>query len=240
MSELYIRAKSGDIAKSILLPGDPRRAKYIAENYLSEPVLFNDARGAYGYTGVYKGKRVSVMGTGMGIPSITIYARELIENFGVNTLIRVGTCGSFRKEIGLLDIILASGCCTDSAFLNDELPGDYAALADFSLLKSAYEKAEALGVKAYVGLLKSSDMFYADTADEKNKWAAYGVLGVEMEGAGLYAEAAKHGARALTICSVSDGSCTKDELTSKERETSLDNMITLALETARGGEEEEV
>ncbi len=238
MPAMYIRAKAGSIAQAVLLPGDPRRAKYIAENYLSEPVLFNDARGMYGYTGNYKSERISVMGTGMGIPSVTAYTKELIEDFGAKTLIRVGTCGSYCKDIKLLDIILASGCCTDSAFLSGELQGDFAPLADFSLLNRAYEKAIERGIKTYVGLLKSSDMFYPDTEDELNKWSAYGVLGVEMEGAGLYAAAAKHGARALTICSVSDSTFLKDELSSKERETSLDNMITLALETACEGEGE--
>ncbi|NLC78457.1 MAG: purine-nucleoside phosphorylase [Ruminococcaceae bacterium] len=232
MAALHIRAKRGDVAEAILLPGDPRRAKYIAENYLENPVRFNDARGMYGYTGYYNKKRVSVMGTGMGIPSISVYASELIKDFGVKTLIRVGTCGSYCQEIGLMDIILAEGCCTDSAFLREELPGDFAPLADFSLLTSAYEKSVERGIKTYVGLLKSSDLFYPDTEDEKNKWSDYGVLGVEMEGAGLYAVAAKYGVRALTICSVSDSSFTKDELTSKERESSLDYMITLALETA--------
>ncbi len=231
MSTPHIKAQMGEIAESILLPGDPLRAKYIAEKFFENPVLFNDVRGILGYTGMYKGKRVSVMGTGMGIPSISIYATELVKFYGVKNLIRVGTCGSFREEIGLKDIILAEGCCTDSGFLRHIFPGDYAPIADFDLLNTAYEKATARGTKTFVGLVKSSDMFYGEAAPGMENWVKYGVLGAEMEGAALYTIAAKYKCRALCICSVSDGAKLKTELTSEERERSLDEMITLALDT---------
>lgn len=232
MSTPHISAKVGDIAQSILLPGDPMRAKYIAETFFENPVLFNEVRGMYGYTGTYKGKRVSAMGTGMGIPSISIYATELMSVFGVKNLVRVGTCGSFMPEIGLKDIILATGCCTDSGFLRHMFPGDYAPIADFELLNTAYEKAVERDIKPYVGLLKSSDLFYfePDTYGV-DRWVKYGVMGVEMEGAALYTLAAKYGARALTVCSVSDGVHEKTELTSEEREQALGDMLTLALDT---------
>ncbi|MEA5049864.1 MAG: purine-nucleoside phosphorylase [Oscillospiraceae bacterium] len=231
MATPHIKAAPGEIAESILLPGDPLRAKYIAETFFESPVQFNDVRGMYGYTGTYKGKRVSAMGTGMGIPSISIYSQELMMFYGVKNLIRVGTCGSMRAEIGLKDIILASGCCTDDGFLRDVFPGDYAPLADFELLNKAYEKAGERGIRTFVGLLKSSDMFYGEEVFNADKWAKYGVLGVEMEGAALYTFAAKHGCRALAMCSVSDSLVTKGELTSDERERSLNDMLTLALDT---------
>lgn len=232
MSTPHISAKVGDIAQSILLPGDPLRAKYIAETFFEDPVLFNEVRGMLGYTGTYKGKRVSVMGTGMGIPTISIYVTELLQVYGVKNLMRVGTCGSFVPEIGLKDIILAIGCCTDSGFLRHMFSGDYAPIADFALLNTAYEKAVAADIKPYVGLIKSSDLFYfePDTYGV-DKWVKYGVMGVEMEGAALYTLAAKFGARALTVCSVSDGVHEKEELSSEEREKSLNDMITLALDT---------
>ncbi|MEG0832404.1 MAG: purine-nucleoside phosphorylase [Oscillospiraceae bacterium] len=231
MSTPHIKAQMGEIAESILLPGDPLRAKYIAENYFENPVLFNDVRGILGYTGTYKGKRVSVMGTGMGIPSISIYINELMQFYGVKNLIRVGTCGSFKEEIELKDIILGMGCCTDSGFLRHVFPGDYAPIADFEMLNKAYEIAQGRNIKTYVGLLKSSDMFYGEPTFGQENWVKYGVIGAEMEGAALYTFAAKYHCRALTICSVSDGIFQKTELTSEEREKSLSNMITLALDT---------
>lgn len=232
MSTPHISAKAGDIAQSILLPGDPLRAKYIAQKFLQDAALFNEVRGMYGFTGTYKGKRVSVMGTGMGIPSISIYVTELLQVYNVQNLIRVGTCGSFLPEIGLKDILLGIGCCTDNGFLRHMFPGDYAPIADFDMLNTAYGKAVERGVKPYVGLIKSSDLFYfePDTYGA-DKWVKYGVMGVEMEGAALYTLAAKFGARALTVCSVSDGVHEKKELTSEEREKSLDDMITLSLDT---------
>jgi purine-nucleoside phosphorylase len=231
MSTPHIQAQKGEIAKSILLPGDPLRAKYIAETFFESPVMFNEVRGMYGYTGKYKGKEVSAMGTGMGIASISIYVMELLQFYDVKNLVRVGTCGSFVEDIGLKDIILGIGCCTDNGFLRHLFPGDYAPIADFELLNTAYEKANERAIKSYVGLLKSSDMFYfePDTYGV-DKWAKYGVLGVEMEGAALYTWAAKFGARALAMCSVSDSVHNSKELTSEEREKSLNDMLELALD----------
>lgn len=232
MSTPHNRAEKGDIAESILLPGDPLRAKYIAENFFENPVLFNDVRGILGYTGTYKGKRVSVMGTGMGMPSISIYVTELMEMYGVKNLVRVGTCGSFRPDIGLKDVILGIGCCTDNGFIRHTFPGDFAPIADFELLNTAYEKATASGKKVYVGLLKSGDMFYGEPDSYgADKWAKYGVIGAEMEGAALYTIAAKNKCRALTICSVSDSLFDKTELSSEEREKTLNDMITIGLDT---------
>ncbi len=227
----HISAGAGDIASSILLPGDPLRAKYIAETFFENPVCFNRVRGMYGFTGHYKGHRISVMGTGMGIPSISIYINELLSEYGCKTLIRVGTCGSMNEKIGLKDIILAQAACTDSSFLNNIFPGTYAPIANFELLQTAHNLAANRGTKAYTGLIKSSDMFYGETTPGAERWAQYGVLGVEMEAAALYTFAAKYGAKALAMCSVSDSGFAKEELTSEERERTLDTMITLALDT---------
>lgn len=229
----HIGAEKGAVAQSILLPGDPLRAKYLAEKFLEGAVCFNEVRGMYGFTGTYKGKRISAMGTGMGIPSISIYVNELIREYGCKNLIRVGTCGSLKKEIGLKDLILAQGACTDNAFLSYLFPGNYAPIANFDLLRTAYALAEKKQLKAYVGLVKSSDMFYGEY-DQPGAahWADYGVLGVEMEAAALYTIAAKYEARALAICSVSDSGFLKTELSSAERERALDEMLVLALDTA--------
>ncbi len=233
MSTPHNRANPGDIAESILLPGDPLRAKYIAEKFFDEPVLFNDVRGMLGYTGKYNGKRISVMGTGMGIPSISIYVNELIDQYGCKNLIRVGTCGGLLPEMGLKDVAMAIGCCTDSGFLRHIFPGDYAPTANFEMLNTAYDKATEMGIKVHVGLFKSSDLFYfEDIAGGPEMWLKYGVIGVEMEGAALYTAAARGRARALVMASVSDKPGVKEELTSEERERSLDNMITIALNTA--------
>ncbi len=231
MGTPHISAEKGEIAERILLPGDPLRAKYIAEKFLDDHTLFNEVRGMLGYTGYYNGQRVSVMGTGMGIPSISIYVNELIEQYGVNRLIRVGTCGACQPEIGLKDVILASGCCTDNGFLRHVFPGDFAPLADFEMLYTAHEKSKARGNKTFVGLLKSSDMFYFEPAPGDDYWIKYGVLGFEMEGAALYTLAAKYGAKALTIATVSDSLYDKQEMSSAEREKSLDDMIGIALDT---------
>ncbi|MDO4566238.1 MAG: purine-nucleoside phosphorylase [Oscillospiraceae bacterium] len=232
MGTPHNRAEKGDIAKSILLPGDPLRAKYIAENYLENAVLFNDVRGMLGFTGSYKGKRVSVMGTGMGVPSISIYVSELMMFYDVENLIRIGTCGSLREDIRLKDLVLAMGCCTDNGVNRHIFAGDYAPLADFELLSAAYDNIAASGDKPYVGLVKTSDMFYGEQVPGAEYWTQYGVIAVEMESAALYTLAAKFKRRALTICSVSDGIFEKTELSSEERETALDRMIKAALETA--------
>ncbi len=233
MSTPHIQSEAGSIAPRILLPGDPLRAKYIAETFFENPVCFNTTRGVYGYTGDYRGVRVSAMGTGMGIPSISIYASELVKFYGVKTLIRVGTCGSFKEEIGLKDIILAQGCCTDSGILRHKFDGDYAPLADFELLNTAYEKALAQKKKVYVGLIKSTDLLYQkDKPYGFENWVKYGVIGAEMEGAALYTIAARYQARALCICSVSDGPFQKDILSQEEKEHSLKDMLQLALDAA--------
>ena len=231
MSTPHIKAQMGEIAESILLPGDPLRAKYIAETFFENPVLFNDVRGILGYTGTYKGKRVSAMGTGMGIPSISIYVNELISQYGVKNLIRVGTCGACQEEIKLKDVLLAIGCCTDNGFLRHIFPGDYAPIADFDLLNTCYEKAQERGLKTFIGLMKSSDLFYGEKTESDKFWAEYGVMGFEMEGAALYTIAAKYRVRALTLSTVSDSMFDKNDLTSEEREKSLNDMITLALDT---------
>lgn len=229
----HIQAEQGSVAPRILLPGDPLRAKYIAEKFLQDPVQFNNVRGMLGYTGSYDGQSVSVMGTGMGIPSISIYVTELVKEYGVQTLIRVGTCGSLRPEIGLRDLILAQGACTDNAFLSHIFPGNYAPIADFDLLRTAHDIASQSGIRCFTGLLKSSDMFYGEMATPgAENWEKYGVLGVEMEAAGLYTIAAHYRRRALTICSVSDSIVTGEEIDAAARERSLDNMITVALKTA--------
>ena len=233
MSTPHNKAEKGDIAESILLPGDPLRAKYIAEKFFENPVCFNDVRGMLGFTGTYRGKRISVMGTGMGIPSISIYVTELMEQYGCKTLIRVGTCGAFVPEIGLKDVILGSGCCTDNGFLRHVFPGDYAPTPDFELLNTAYEKAIEHKVKPHVGLFKSSDLFYfEDVSGGADKWLKYGVIGAEMEGAALYTWAEKFRCRALVMATVSDSMFIKEELSSEERERSLDNMIKIALDSA--------
>ena len=230
MSTPHIRAKEGEFAESILLPGDPLRAKYIAENFLEGAELVTDVRGILGYTGSWKGKRVSVMGTGMGIPSISIYVTELIKEYGVKNLMRIGTCGAGQDYIKLEDVILAEGCCTDSGML-DIFPGDFAPIANFEMLNTAYEKSLQRGNRTFVGLMKSSDLFYGEPVPGDDLWARYGVLGVEMEGAALYTIAARYGARALMLCTVSDSPFEDRELTSAQRETSLNNMIELALDT---------
>lgn len=229
---IHINAAPEAVAENILLPGDPMRAKYIAKKFLEGSALFNDVRGMLGYTGTYRGKRVSVMGTGMGIPSMSIYATELMAQYGCKRLIRIGTCGSMNRTLGLKDIILVQGCCTDSGFLRHMFPGDYAPVADFALLNKAYEIALGRRVKPFVGLVKTSDMFYAEKQPTDNIWVDYGVLGVEMESAALYTLAAKYRRRALAICSVSDGTFLENELSPIERERTLDEMIVIGLETA--------
>jgi purine-nucleoside phosphorylase, family 1 (deoD) len=229
----HINAKSGDIAKKILLPGDPMRAKFIAENYLDNPVCFNTVRGMLGFTGGYKGEIISVMGTGMGIPSISIYITELMTQYGVETLVRIGTCGSMQTDIKIKDVILAQSASTDSGFLHHIFPGNFAPTADFGLLKTAYEKAETLGIDARVGNILSSDMFYGEELVSKTElWIKYGVMGVEMEAAALYTLAKKHGCRALALLTVSDSIVSNEpEMSSEDREKTLDNMIRIALET---------
>lgn len=229
---LHIEAENGDIADRILLPGDPLRAKYIAETFLEHPVCYNQVRNILGYTGTYKGKRISVQGTGMGIPSISIYATELMRDYGVKKLFRVGTCGAMRKDIHLRDVVIAQGATTDSSMIRNIFSGsiNYAPLADFSLLMTAYEKAREQHISVRVGNIISVDRFYDDEIDNA-KLTEYGIMAVEMETAGLYTLAAKYDAQALGIFTVSDHLLTGEACTAEERQTSFDDMIRIALET---------
>ncbi|RYL93172.1 purine-nucleoside phosphorylase [Sporolactobacillus sp. THM19-2] len=230
---IHIEAKPGEIADSILLPGDPLRAKYIADTYLENPVQYNQVRGMLGFTGTYKGKRISVQGTGMGIPSISIYVNELIRDYGVRNLIRVGTCGGIQKDIHVRDVILAMSATTDSAINHTVFPNmDFAPTANFELLNTAYHLGKEMGVNLRAGNILSADVFYRDTMDIMKKLADYGVLAVEMETTALYTLAAKYGARALTILTVSDHIFTGEDTTAAERQTTFNDMIRIALETA--------
>ncbi|MFD1176293.1 purine-nucleoside phosphorylase [Paenibacillus puldeungensis] len=230
---VHIAAKSGDIAETILLPGDPLRAKFIAETYLSDVTCYNEVRGMLGFTGTYEGKRVSVQGTGMGIPSISIYVNELISEYGVKNLIRVGTCGGMQEHVHVRDVILAQAACTDSSMNRHVFGGyDFAPIASFSLLKAAYDRAVEKGLKLHVGNVFSSDMFYRDDKSVTELLMKYGVLGVEMETTGLYTLAAKYGVNALTILTVSDHLLTGEETTSEERQKTFNEMMEVALDTA--------
>lgn len=229
---VHIGAKQGDIAETVLLPGDPLRAKYIAETFLENPVCYNEVRGMLGYTGTYKGKKVSVQGTGMGVPSISIYANELIQSYSVQNLIRVGTCGAIQEDVKVRDVILAMTSSTDSSMNRVTFPGiDYAPAADWSLLKAAFDAGTEKGLQLKVGSVFTADQFYNDNADHK-KWAQYGILAIEMETTALYTLAAKHGRRALSVLTVSDHIITGEETTSEERQTTFDEMIEVALEAA--------
>ncbi len=229
----HIGAKAGDVAESILLPGDPLRAKYIAENFLKDPVCFNQVRGMLGYTGSYEGKLISVMGTGMGIPSISIYATELMREYNVQTLVRIGTCGSMNKDIHIGDVILAQGACTDSDINHHIFPGTYCPVADFDLLRTACLKAQEAGIRPIVGNVLSSDTFYGEELiDHSALWIKYGVLAVEMEAAALFTIAKKYGRRGGALLTVSDSLVNEEQqMTPKEREQSLNTMIKLALDT---------
>lgn len=227
---IHISAKSGDIAETVLLPGDPLRARFLATNYLTDPICYSQTRGMLGYTGEYQGKRISVQGTGMGLPSLSIYVTELIRDYGVKNLIRVGTCGSFQKTVRVRDIVLVMAACTDSAINKHRFRGcDYAPTADFGLLSIAYELAVKGSLTVHVGPILSSDSFYQDDEGRWKMWAAYGVLGTEMETTALYTLAARHGVRALTILTVSDSFLSDAFTGPKERETGLTEMAQLAL-----------
>ncbi|TCP57581.1 purine-nucleoside phosphorylase [Tumebacillus sp. BK434] len=230
---VHIGAKEGQIAETILLPGDPLRAKYIAETFLEGAELYNEVRGMYGFTGTYKGKRISVQGTGMGIPSISIYAHELINGYGVQNLIRVGTCGAYQKDIKVRDMILAMSASTDSAVNKHRFGGlEYAPTASFDLLYRAYENAKKENMPVAVGNVFTSDTFYNDTRDVINLMASYNTLAVEMETAALYTLAAKFDRKALAILTVSDHLITGEETTSEERQLTFNQMIKVALDTA--------
>lgn len=230
----HIAATEKDaFAKTVLMPGDPLRAKYIAEHFLDDAVLVNNTRGVQGYTGYYKGKRVSVMASGMGIPSIGIYSYELFNFYDVETVIRVGSAGAISPELHLRDVVIGMGACTNSSYaMQYNLPGTYAPIADYQTLKNAVETAEKLGVKVKVGNLFSSDTFY-DDASSLASWQKMGVLAVEMESAALYMNAARSGKKALCICTISDCPLTGgEECTALEREQTFNKMIEIALEAA--------
>jgi len=222
--------EQGIIAESIILPGDPLRAKFIAENFLSDIVQFNSVRNMLGFTGTYQGKRVSVMGTGMGMPSIGIYSYELIHFYGVKNLIRVGSCGAFQPDLKLKDIVLAMSSSTISGFANQyNLPGTYAPTASWKLLKAAVDAAEQRQIPVQVGNVLSSDVFYDADPDAWKKWARMGVLAVEMETSALYMNAAYGGANALTMLSVSDSLVTHANMPAEDRQVAFTTMMELAL-----------
>ena len=235
----HINAKPSDFAKTVLMPGDPMRAKFVADNFLSDAVLVNNVRGIQGYTGKYKDKYVSVMASGMGMPSIGIYSHELYNNFNVENIVRIGSAGGYSKNVSLRDIVIAMGSCTDSRYAHQfHLPGTFAPIASYDILKTCVETADEMSLNYHVGNILSSDVFYGD--DEclpeqmrsVSQWAKMGVLAVEMEAAALYMNAARAGKRALAICTVSDHLLTGESLSSDERQNSFTQMITLALEAA--------
>ena len=229
----HIKATPDDFAKTVLMPGDPKRAEFIAKNFLDGALLVNDVRGIQGYTGSYKGERVSVMASGMGIPSIGIYSYELYNFFGVENIMRIGSIGGMAKEVKLRDIIIGMGACTTSNFaVQYGLEGSFAPIADYKMMRIAIEEAERIGASYHVGNILSSDIFYNDNKSANDKWCALGVLGVEMEAAGLYMNAARAGKRALAICTVSDHLATGESLDSSLRETSFTEMMEVALNTA--------
>ncbi len=226
-------ARKGDIAKVVLMPGDPLRAKYIAETFLENAVCYNTVRNMLGYTGYYKGKKISVQGSGMGMPSIGIYSYELFSEYDVDSIIRVGTIGGMAENVELRDVILAEGACTDSAYAGQyNLNGTFAPVASFDLLRKAAETAEKMGIKYHVGNILSSDKFYNDDKEASKNWLKMGVLGVEMEAAALYMNAARLNKSALCIATVSDHIFKGTSTTAEERQTSFKDMMLIALETA--------
>ena len=232
MATPHNNAKMGDFAKTVLMPGDPLRARFIAETFLTEPRLVNNVRGVQGYTGTYKGVPVSVMASGMGIPSIAIYSHELYTQYGVETIIRVGSAGATRADLSLGSVVAGMGACTNSNFAEQfELGGTFAPICDFDLLMAAVDSARELGVTMPVGNLYSSDTFY-DAAARNMRFAKMGVMAIEMEAAGLYCTAARNGKRALAICSISDNLVTGEELDADARQTTFTNMMKIGLEIA--------
>jgi purine-nucleoside phosphorylase len=232
---IHITAEKGQIAESILLPGDPLRAQFIADNFLENPVQFNKVRNMFGFTGTYKGERVSVMGTGMGMPSLSIYVNELIRDYGCRKLVRVGTCGGLKAEVRVRDLILGISTSTDSAINQVRFSGmDYAPAPSFPLLLKAYNAAVARGMPVHVGKILSSDSFYTEDPEQWKLWAKFGVIGVEMEAAELYTLAAKYGVEALCVLTVSDHLVTGEATTSAERETTFKSMLEVGLEAVLG------
>lgn len=237
MATPHINAEMGDFADVVLMPGDPLRAKYIAETFLDDVRQVNNVRGMLGFTGTYKGRKISVMGHGMGIPSCSIYAKELITDFGVKVIIRVGSCGAVMDDVKLRDVVIGMGACTDSKVNRQRFKDhDFAAIADYELVHHAVEAAKAKNVNVRVGNLFSADLFYSPDPDMFKVMEKYGILGVEMEAAGIYGVAAEFGARALTICTVSDHIKTGEQTTSDERQTTFNEMIEIALDSVLLGD----
>lgn len=230
---VHIAAKNGEIADTVLLPGDPKRAKWIAENFLENAVCYTDIRGMLGFTGTYKGKRISVQGTGMGIPSMSIYITELMKDYGVKTLIRVGSAGSYQEDVKIRDIVVALSTSTDSNINNRRFKGaSFAPTVNFDLLSKVLKIAEEKNIKIKAGNILTSDEFYNDDPSYFKKWAEFGVLAVEMETAALYTLASKYKAKALSILTISDSLVSPEITSSEEREKTFNEMIELALETA--------
>ena len=235
----HISAKPGDFGKTVLMPGDPLRSKFIAENFLENPVLVNNVRGVHGYTGTYKGVKVSVMASGMGMPAIGIYSHELYNGYGVENIIRVGSAGSIQDHINLYDIVLGQGACTDSNWASQfHLPTHFAPIADYTLMTEAVKACEAVGATYHVGNVSSSDVFYGDHAlvpeglDSIYALKKMGVMALEMEAAALYMNAARYGKRALCICTISDHVLKGVETTAAERQTAFTQMMKVALDVA--------
>ena len=230
----HIGAGPGQIAPTVLLPGDPLRARWIAETFLDDAACYSEVRGMYGYTGTWQGHPVSVQGSGMGQPSMSIYVNELFEDYGVQSIVRVGSCGALTERVGLRDVVIASGACTDSSMNRLRFHGlDFAPVADFGLLRAAYDAAKAReDVTTHVGLIFSGDTFYSPRPELTEPMVAHGVLAVEMEASALYTLAASYGRRALAICTVSDHIVTGEETTSAEREQTFGAMVDIALSAA--------
>ena len=229
----HIAATPNDIADVVLMPGDPLRSEYIAKNFLQDAKLFNNVRGICGYTGVFHGAKVSVMASGMGMPSIGIYSHELFNFFGVERIIRVGSAGAMQTKVKIRDIVLGMGACTDSNYAHQfGLHGQLAPIADYAMLRTAADEACAMGLSYHVGNLLSSDVFYSADPEENKKWRRLGVLAIEMEAAALYMNAAYSGRSALAVCTVSDHLITGEHTTSDERQSSFNEMIELALRVA--------
>jgi len=227
----HIGAHEGEIAKKVIMAGDPLRAKFMAETFLENPVQYNSVRGMLGYTGTYKGKRVSVQGHGMGMPSIGIYSYELYNFYGIETIIRTGSAGAYHPDLKLGDVMIAIGACTDSNYADQyNLPGQFSPTADFALARAAVEKAEQMGIRYRVGNILSSDVFYGDDAERWKQWQKMGVMGVEMEAAALYMNAARSGKKALCICTVSDSLVTGEACSAEQRQTSFTNMMEIAFD----------
>ncbi len=238
MATPHINAEKGDFADVVLMPGDPLRAKYIAETFLEDVVQVCDVRNMYGFTGTYKGRRISVMGHGMGIPSCSIYVTELVKDYGVKKVIRVGSCGAVRDDVKLRDVVIGMGACTDSKVNRIRFKDhDFAAIADFDMVRNAQLAAEKLGIDVKIGNLFSAELFYTPDPDMFDVMDKYGILGVEMEAAGIYGIAAEYGAKALAICTVSDHIKRGEQTTSEERATTFNEMMEIALESVLLGDE---